>query len=432
MDPSLALLLSFVVFLLVGLPIAVALGLSGVIGIILGLDTFALATIGTNTYNGIAKYPLIAIPLFVLTGMIFERSGVAQKLVEFASALVGPRRGGLAVVAVLVCMLMGGMSGSGPADAAAVATVMIPSMAKAGYPRAFSSSVIAASASTAILIPPSIALIVYSIMVPGLDLRALFAAGIVPGLLAGLSVIIPTLYLSRRHDFGHLEATERPDMLKSLIGALPGLMAPVIILGGLRTGAFTPTEAAVVAVAYGLIVGLFIYRTLTWNDIYRALVDSAQTSAVILIIMSLAGIFAWAGSTLGAFDLGAKLMFSLSDNSTIVLLLVMICLLIAGMVLDGISIYLITLPLLIPLMDRFGWNPTWFGILMAMNIAIGQFTPPVAVNLMVTAKVGGVSIEATTRWVMWFVLSMAIAIGLVIMFPALALWVPEQLGYATH
>lgn len=431
MDASFALLASFVVLLLVGLPIAVALGLAGVVGILAGLDTYALGTIGTNTYNGIAKYPLIAIPLFVLTGMIFERSGVAGKLVEFASALVGPRRGGLAVVAVLVCMLMGGMSGSGPADAAAVATVMIPSMAKAGYPRAFSAGVIAASASTAILIPPSIALIVYSIMVPGLDLRALFAAGVLPGLLAGFSVILPTLWISRRNDFGHLESGDRPPLGKSFVAAIPGLMAPVIILGGLRTGAFTPTEAAVVAVAYGLLVGFLIYRTLTWNAIYRALVDSAQTSAVILIIMSLAGIFAWAGSTLGAFDEGAHLLFSLSDNGTTVLLLVMVVLLLAGMVLDGISIYLITLPLLIPLMDRFGWNPTWFGILMAMNIAIGQFTPPVAVNLMVTAKIGDVSIEATARWVIWFVLSMALAIGLVIAFPAIALWLPQQLGYVT-
>ena len=173
---NLALLGSFAALLCLGTPIAVALGLAGVVGIVTGLDVYALATIGTNTYNGIAKYPLIAVPLFILTGMIFERSGVAAKLVRFAGAVVGPRRGGLAVVAVLVCMLMGGMSGSGPADAAAVATVMIPSMAKAGYPRAFSASVIAASASTAILIPPSIALIIYSIMVPGMDLRALFAA----------------------------------------------------------------------------------------------------------------------------------------------------------------------------------------------------------------------------------------------------------------
>jgi tripartite ATP-independent transporter DctM subunit len=432
MDPSLALLISFALFLLIGLPIAVALGLAGVIGIMLGLDGYALATIGTNTYTGIAKYPLIAIPLFVLTGMIFERSGVARKLVDFAAALVGPRRGGLAVVAVLVCMLMGGMSGSGPADAAAVATVLIPSMAKAGYPRAFSAGVIASAASTAILIPPSIALIVYSIMVPGLDLRALFAAGAVPGILAGLSVIVPTVWISRRHGYGRQEEADRQPLWNSFLGAVPGLMAPVIILGGLRTGAFTPTEAAVVAVAYGLIVGLFIYRTLTWADIYRAMIDSAQTSAVILIIMSLAGIFAWAGSTLGSFDLGAKLMFGLSDNGTVVMLLVMLLLLLAGMVLDGISIYLITLPLLMPLMTRFDWNPTWFGVLMAMNIAIGQFTPPVAVNLMVTAKVGGVSIEATTRWVIWFVLAMAATIGLVIAFPEVALWLPRHLGYAVN
>ncbi len=321
------------------------------------------------------------------------------------------------------------MSGSGPAAAAAVATVMIPNMAKAGYPRAFSAGIIASAASTAILIPPSIALIVYSIMVPGLDLRALFVAGVMLGLLAGLSIIIPTIWISRRKGFGYLESPGRPPLMKSFMHAVPGLMAPVVILGGLRTGAFTPSEAAVLAVAYGLIVGLFIYRSLTWNDIYRTLVHSAQISAVILIIMSLAGIFAWAGSTLDAFDLGARLMFGLSDNSTVVLLLVMVVLLLAGMVLDGISIYLITLPILMPLMDRYGWNPTWFGVLMAMNIAIGQFTPPVAINLMVTAKVGGVSIEATTRWVMWFVLSMALSIGLVIAFPKIALWLPQNLGY---
>jgi len=432
MDASLALLLSFAVLLLMGLPIATALGLAGMLGILLGLDSSALATIGTNTYNGIAKYPLMAIPLFILTGMIFERSGVAAKLVDFASVVVGPRRGGLAVVAVLVCLLMGGMSGSGPADAAAVATVMIPSMAKAGYPKSFSAGMIAAAASTAILIPPSIALIVYSIMVPGLDLRALFAAGVGPGLLAGLSVILPTLVLSAHYGFGRTEeaASPRPPFLKSLVGAIPGLMAPVIILGGLRTGLFTPTEAAVVAVAYGLIVGLFVYRTLDFKGVYLALVESAQTSAVILIIMTFAGIFAWAGSTLGSFDMGAKAMFALSDNSIVALLIVNGVLLLLGMVLDGISIYLITLPLLIPMMERFGWNGTWFGALMAMNIAIGQFTPPVAVNLMVTAKVAGVSIESTTRWVIWLVLAMGSALLLTIAVPEIATWLPEWLGYA--
>ena len=431
-DPNVIMLVSLAFFLVAGVPIAVSLCLSAVLGILTGLDIYALATVGTNTYNGIAKYPLIAIPLFILTGMIFERSGVAAKLVTFATAVVGPRRGGLAVVAVMVCLLMGGMSGSGPADAAAVATVMIPSMMKAGYPRSFSASVIASSASTAILIPPSIALIIYSIMVPGMDLRALFAAGIIPGLMAGLAIIIPTILLSRKYGFGTLESDERPPFWESFFGAVPGLLAPVIILGGLRSGLFTPTEAAVVAVFYGLIMGTLIYRNMTLRDVYQCLADSAETSATVMIIISLAGIFAWAGSTLGAFDEAAGILFTVSDNGYVVLAMVMVLLLFAGMVLDGVSIYLITLPLLMPVMERFDWNPTWFGILMAMNIAIGQFTPPVAVNLMVTTKIANVGIESTVKWAAWFMLSMAIAMGLVIVIPGLALWLPESLGYVTH
>lgn len=181
LEANLVLLGSFVFLMLIGTPIAVALGLGGALGIIVGLDLYALGTVGTNTYNAIAKYPLIAIPLFILTGMIFERSGVAVRLVTFAQACVGARRGGLALVAILVCIIMAGMSGSGPADAAAVATVMIPSMLRAGYPKPFSASVIAAAASTAIVIPPSIALIIYAVLVPGTDLRALLPAASFPG-----------------------------------------------------------------------------------------------------------------------------------------------------------------------------------------------------------------------------------------------------------
>jgi len=429
MTANLVLLFGFVGLLLVGTPVAIALGMAGLAAIFVGLDMYAVGNTATIAYTSIAKYPLIAIPLFILTGMIFERSGVAARLVLLAQAVVGPRRGGLALVAILVCLIMGGMSGSGPADAAAVATVMIPSMMKAGYPRAFSASIIAASASTAILIPPSIALIVYSIMVPGTDLRALFAAGIFPGLLAGAAVAAPAFLLSRRHGFGAGEAAERPALARSLIDALPGLFAPVIILGGLRSGLFTPTEAAVVAVFYGLIVGVFFHRTMGVREIYRVLADSAAVSAVVMVIISLAGIFAWAGSTLGAFDAAAALILSLSDNSMAVLLMVMAVLLLTGMVLDGVSIYLITLPLLIPIMASFGWNPVWFGVLMAMNIAVGQFTPPVAVNLMVTAKIAGVPIEATVRWVIWPMIAMVLAMGLVIAFPQIALWLPDALGF---
>jgi len=426
---STILLLVFIGLLVIGTPIAVSLGLAGVAAIAVGLDAASLQMVGINTYASIAKYPLIAIPLFILTGMLFERSGVALRLVTLAQAIIGPRKGGLALVAILVCLIMGGMSGSGPADAAAVATIMIPSMRRAGYPEAFSASVIAASASTAILIPPSIALIVYSIMVPGTDLRALFAAGLIPGLLAGAAVAIPTVWLSHRHNLGGAEASTRPPFWPSLRDAVPGLLAPVIILGGLRSGLFTPTEAAVVAVFYGLLVGVLLYRTLGPREIYAVLAESAETSAVVMVIIALAGLFAWAGSTLGAFDAAARTILAISEQSGVVLLLVMALLLLTGMVLDGVSIYLISLPLLIPIAQSFQWNLTWFGVLMAMNIAIGQFTPPLAVNLMVTARVAGVPIESTSRWIVWMVLSMTMALLLIIAFPGLALWLPEALGF---
>lgn len=234
MSPDVWMLLIFGACLLIGMPVAFALGLGGVAAIVTGLSPDMLATLGTNTYNSIAKYPLIAIPLFILTGIIFERAGVAASLVNFAQSLIGRRHGGLALVAVLVCLIMGGMSGSGPADAAAVAMVMLPSMTKAGYPRPFSASLIAAASSTAILIPPSIALILYSVMMPGLDLRALFAAGLFPGLLAGASLLVPAYFLAKRHGWERVQSSdeELPSIRSSFVKAIPALLAPVIILGG--------------------------------------------------------------------------------------------------------------------------------------------------------------------------------------------------------
>lgn len=434
MTPDLWMLLAFAGLLIAGVPVAFSLGLSGAVGILAGLSPAMLATLGTNTYNGVAKYPLIAIPLFILTGLIFERAGVAARLVRFAQALIGPRHGGLAVVAVLVCMIMGGMSGSGPADAAAVAMVMLPSMTRAGYPRPFSATLIAASASTAILIPPSVALILYSIVMPGVDLRALFAAGLFPGLLAGAALLVPAVLVSRRHGWegsgGEAPGgAERPALGESFRQALPALFAPVIILGGLRSGLFTPTEAAVVAVAYGALVGLVLTREMRWRDLWALLGEAAVISGVVLLIIALAGIFAWAGTMLGTFRHLAEWIVGLTDSGTLLLVLIMLAVLLAGMVLDAISIYLIMMPILIPVMQHFEWNPVWFGILMAMNIAIGQFTPPVAVNLMVTTEVAKIRLEQTVGWALLFVAAMAAALALVALFPAIALWLPGVLGY---
>lgn len=417
----------FLLLMLIGAPLAVALGLAGTLAI---LDAqLGILSVPTNVYAGIAKYPLLAIPVFILAGLIFERAGVAKQLVTFASSLVGAKNGGLAVVAILVCMVMGGISGSGPADAAAVATVMIPSMHKAGYPKAFSASVIASAAATAILIPPSVAFIIYSVLVPQASVPALFAAGLIPGVLAGLSLILPTVWLSRKHGFGLLDAGPRPPFWKSLRAAVWGLLAPVIILGGLRTGAFTPTEAAVVAVFYGLAVGVFVYRTLTWRGLYEVLAEAAEMSAVVLLIIALSSVFAWAGATLGAFDRVAAAAIDATGNEILVLVLLNIALLILGMLLDAVSIFLILLPLLTPIMTAFHWDPVWFGVMLTMNLAIGQFTPPMAVNLMVTTRVAGITMESTVRWVLWMVAAMTAALVLVTFVPELSLWLPRRLGY---
>jgi tripartite ATP-independent transporter DctM subunit len=427
---SLMLFVVFLTLMFAGVPLGVAMGLAGTA--IVYFADLGLMSLPTSVYTGIAKYPLLAIPVFVLAGMVFERSGVALRLVRFAVAIVGERRGGLALAAILVCMVLGGISGSGPADAAAVATVMIPGMIRAGYPAAFSASVIAAAGSTAILIPPSIVFILYSVLVPEASVPALFAAGLIPGFLAGLALMLPCWWLSVRNDFGAGKLSDgeiRTSFWQAFKEAIWGLLAPVVILGGMRSGAFTPTEAAVVAVFYGLFVGLVIYRTLNWQSIYDVLAESAEVSGVILLIIALASVFAWAGSTLGAFEALGALLIGISSNEIIVLLAVTVLLLIAGMFLDAVSILFIFVPFLLPVIMHFRWDAVWFGIIMTMNMAIGQFTPPMAINLMVTCRIASIRIEETVPWVLWLVGAMTGALLLVTFIPELALGVPRALGY---
>lgn len=418
---------AFVVLMLSGVPLAVAMGLAGTA--VVAASGLGIMSLPTNVYTGIAKYPLMAIPVFVIAGLIFERAGVAATIVRFASAVVGQRRGGLAIVAIMVAMILGGISGSGPADSAAVGAVMLPSMIKAGYPRAFIAGAIAAAGSTDILIPPSIAFVIYSLLVPQASVPALFAAGMIPGVLSGLTLILVAWWLSAKHGFESQSAEPRPPFWQSLKEAGWGLAAPIIILGGMRSGFFTPTEAAVVAVFYGFFVGMVVYRSLGWRDIYNVLIESAEISSVILTVVALASVFAWASSTLGTFDRLAGAMLGAGLPEIAMLVGIQLLLLIAGMFLDAISIYFIFLPLLIPIAVHFNWDLVWFGVVITMNMALGQFHPPLGVNLMVTCRMAGVSMESTIPWVLWFVAAMAGTMFLVTFVPEIALWLPRTLGY---
>ena len=429
MHSAIILFTSFFLLMFSGVPIASSLGLAGTL--VIALAKLGIMAVPTSVYAGIAKYPLLAIPMFVLAGSIFDRSGVAERLLRFTSAFVGRGRGALAVITILVAMVIGGISGSGPACTAAVGGVMISAMMRAGYPPAFAATVTAAAGSTDILIPPSVAFIIYSVLVPSATVPALFVAGVVPGVLACIMLIIPSLLLSIRYNFGGDQSDEPlPKVWESFKEAFWALMAPIVILGGMRTGWFTPTEAAVVAVVYGLVVGFFVYRTLTLRDLHELLIESAETSAVVLIVVGLASIFAWASSTIGIVDPLARSLVALGSGSgTGLLIILMGFLTVVGMFLDGISIFLIFCPILIPVAQSFNWDLVWFGVLMTYVIAIGQFTPPMAVNLMVSCRLTGARMEDTVRWVIWLLLAMLAGLVLLIFFPWLVLWLPKVLGF---
>src|SRR5262245_314798 len=356
-----------------------------------------------------------------------ERAGLSRGLVNLLNLLIGPVRGGLALVAVCGCVFFGAISGTGPADTAAIGTVMIPAMVRRGYAAGFAAALVAAAATTDVLIPPSVAFVVYGVIAE-VSIGRLFAAGVVPGIVMGLALVVPALWISRRHGWGG----ERPGTLAELRHAAWeakwGLLAPVVILGGIYGGIFTPTEAAVVAVAYGLLVGLVVYRNLTLKDLYEVFRDASVSTAVVMIVVAFAGLFSWAGSTMGIMERAATALLGLSPDPLVILLVLNGMLLVAGMLLDAISIYYVFLPILLPLLKQFSWDPVWFGVMMTGNLAIGTITPPVAVNLYIASNISRVPMTEISRWALPFVVALLVALLLVTYVPGLSLWLPDLLG----
>ncbi len=425
MDSGVLLFAVFFLLLFVGVPIAVSVGVTSLI--FLWQYDLGIQVLSPNFYANIAKFPLLAIPFFILAGFLMDRIGLSRRLVNLLYLLIGPVPGGLGIVAVCGCVLFGAISGTGPADTAAIGSVMIPAMVKRGYDKGFASALVASAATTDVLIPPSVAFVVYGVITET-SIGGLFAAGVIPGLIMGVALVLPVYWISKRHGWGGDRWGTKAEIYQAFKEAFWGLLAPVIILGGIYGGIFTPTEAAVVAVFYGLFVALFIYRNLTLKLLYEVLRDSAVSSSVVMIVVAFAGIFAWTGSTMGVMDRAAKALLTLTENPIFLLLLLNFLLLIAGMLLDAISIYYVFLPILIPVIRHFGWDPMWFGVMMTVNLAIGTITPPVALNLYVAANLAEISMEKISKAALPFLLALIASLLVVTYIPSLSLWLPRVFG----
>jgi C4-dicarboxylate transporter DctM subunit len=425
MDSGILLFGLFFLLLLVGVPILIAIGIPSLV--FLWYFNLGIQVTAANIYANIAKFPLLAIPFFILAGFIMDKVGLSRGLVRFLNLLIGPVPGGLGLVTVAGCVLFGAISGTGPADTAAIGTVMIPAMVKRGYHVGFAAALVAAAATTDVLIPPSVAFVVYGVITEA-SIPRLFAAGVVPGLLMGLALVIPVFWISKKRGWGGERWGTWGEIGRAAWEAKWGLMAPVVILGGIYGGIFTPTEAAVIAVAYGIVVGLFVERNFGWADLHDTLRGAAVATSVVMIVVAFAGLFSWTGSTMGVMDRVTKALLAFTQNPYIILLFLNAMLIIAGMLLDAISIYYVFLPIFLPLMKQFNWDPVWFGVMMTVNLAIGTITPPVAVNLYVASNISRTPMDEVSRWVMPFFLALVVALLLVTYIPALSLWLPNALG----
>lgn len=423
-DPGLWLLILFIIPLVCRVPIALALGFSALV--VVWKWDMGLNMLSYNFFAGIAKFPLLAIPFFILAGYIMERAGIAARIVRLMESLTGSMHGGLAIATVAVATFWGAVSGSGPATVAALGLILIPGMARAGYDKSFAAATVSVTSGLAIVIPPSIAFIVYG-GIANVSVPALFAGGFVPGIVVALFIMAAVYIISRRRGYRGQKADITPG--KAFREAFWGVLTPVVILGGIYGGVFTPTEAAAVAVFYGLFVGVFIYRTINSLTILMEIfTQSMKATAIVMIVVTCAGLFSWVASTVGLVERGSAALLSLSDNQFIVLLMVNIILLVAGMLLDAISIYYVFLPFLLPIMAHFDWDPIWFGIMMTVNLAVGQVTPPVAVNLYVGANISGLTMEQISKSAMPLILAALLALALIIVCRDMATFMPRLLG----
>jgi C4-dicarboxylate transporter, DctM subunit len=413
------------VFMAIGMPIAVALGLSSLATILIFAQD-SLASLSLKLYETSEAYTLLAIPFFILGGSFMTTGGVARRMIRFANACIGHFRGGLAMASVMACMLFAAVSGSSPATVVAVGSIVIAGMVKAGYPQTFAAGVICNAGTLGILIPPSIVMVVYGAATET-SVGKLFMAGVIPGILLGLMLMVAIYWRARVLDLPRQPRATLGEALRAGRDSLWGLLLVVIILGGIYGGIFTPTEAAAVSAVYAFFVAVFVYRDIGMKDVPKVLVESGKVTVMLMFIVANALLFAHVLTTERIPQTIAETIVALGMPAWQFLLVVNILLLIAGMFMEPTGIVLILAPILFPIAIKLGIDPVHLGIIMVVNLEIGMVTPPVGLNLFVTSGITKMSIMAVARAALPWTLVLLVFLAIITYVPVITLWLPNSL-----
>lgn len=417
------LLTVLVIAFIINVPIGFAMGLAVLVSL-LSSGTMPVQMLPQRMVAGINSFPLLAIPLFMLAGAIMERGGISRRIVELASALVGHFQGGLAAVSVMACTFFASISGSAPGTAAAVGELTIPEMVKRGYSKSFASAVVASASCLGVVIPPSITFIVFGI-VADVSIGQLFVAGIIPGAVLSLALIAVSVMRSRQLGYPAEEKQSWRQRSRRFFKASWGILMPVIILGGIMTGAFTPTESAGIAVVYGLFVSIFIYRELGWKDISPIFYKAALNSAMIVLLIAVASPFGWIMTIEQVPQMASSTILGFSTNLYVVLMLMILMYLVLGTFMETGAIILLVVPIFAPIAQQLGIDMVHFGVITVVALAIGMATPPVGITLFATCGISGVTMWQISRMIVPFLVALVGCLLLLAFVPALSTFLPQ-------
>jgi C4-dicarboxylate transporter DctM subunit len=419
---------AFGLFLILQVPIGIAIGLAIFVYMAVFPDVSSLRYFSTSMFSAVDTFPLMAVPFFILAGAVMEGGGLSRRIIDFVKTLVGGFPGGLAIVTIVACAFFGAISGSSPATVAAIGSIMIPYMVAEGYDLKFATAVATCAGTLGAIIPPSIPMVIYSVATRT-SVGKLFMGGFGPGILATLLLALTACYISKKKGWRGLNTRfSFRAVWRSFMTAKWALFVPVIILGGIYGGVFTPTEAAAVAVVYGLFVGLFVYRELKISEIHKQLVSSSLMTGAILIIVGTATMLGRILTLEHVPDMLAESLMAFSDSKYVFLAIVGVFLFLVGMVMDTLGALLILAPLLIEVALKFGIDPIHFGLVMVLNLVIGFVTPPVGINLFVAAGMTGLDFLVLSKACIPFICALLVTLALVTYIPAITLWLPNLLG----